>query len=197
MRRQLIYRDCSVGKKESITKMKLIENSVTILYIIRQCPNYIVLLCFLVLQREMEDTHPHLCHGLYSLLFFFSRAAPLPCQPVFTIQIRSIYKYLPWFFIKQSKSPDVGLVFASKGENQKQTREMPWLRDRDCMSGRGLKLKRLCSMFIPWHSNYPTTALILAAKNNITRIYMKSVKIALPLEAMLCLTWLSLRLEDP
>lgn len=137
----------------------------------------------------MEETPPCLCHGLYSLLLSFTVAAPLPCQPVFTIKIRSIYRYLSCFFIKQCKSPDVGLVFASKGENQKQTREMPCSRGRDCMSEHGLKLKRLCSMFIPLHCNYPTTALILAAKNNITRIYMKSVKIALPLERMLCLTW--------
>lgn len=115
MRRQLIYRDYSVGKKESITKMKLIENSVPILYIIEQHPNYIALLCFLELQWEMGETLPYLCHGLYSLLLSFTMAAPLPCQPVFTIKIRSICKYLSCFFIKQSKSPDAELVFASKG----------------------------------------------------------------------------------
>lgn len=77
--RQLIYRDYSVGKKESITKMKLIENSVPILHII-QCSNYIALLCFLELRREMEETLRHLCHGLYSLLLSFTIAcsSPLP-----------------------------------------------------------------------------------------------------------------------
>lgn len=70
------------------------------------------------------------------------------------------------FFIRQSKSSDVGLMLATKGENQKETREKLCSRSRDCMSERGLKIKRLCSMFIPLCCNYPTIALILAAKNN-------------------------------
>lgn len=177
--------------------MKLIESTVPILYIIQQRPNYIALLCFLELQWEMEETVPYLCHGLYSLSLSFTMVAPLPCQPIFTIQIRSIYKYLSCCSIKQSKPPDVGLVFASKGENQKQTREMPCSRGRDCTSERGLKLKRLHSMFIPLPCNYPTTALIFAAKNNTSRICVKSFKTALPLEGMLCLTRRSLWLEDP
>jgi len=130
----------------------------------------------------------HICAIAFIALYAPSPSLLLSCQPVFTIKIKSIYKYLSCFFIKQSKPPDVGLVFAFKGENQKQSREMPHSRGRDCMSERGLKLKRLCSMFIPLHCNYPTVTLILAAKNNITRIYTKSVKTAPPLEEMLYLT---------
>lgn len=72
MKRQRIYRAYSIGKRESITKMKVIDNSVPILYIVQQHPNYIALLCFLELQQEMEGTLPHLCRSLYSLLLSFT-----------------------------------------------------------------------------------------------------------------------------
>lgn len=52
-------------------------------------------------------------------------------------------------------------------------------------------------MFVQLHCYYPTTAIISVAKNNLTRIYMKLLKTALPLEGMLCPVWFSLRLEDP
>lgn len=150
-----------------------------ILYIIQQHPNYIALLCFSELAvRDGRDSPV---------------SAPWPFQPLalfasqyLQYKLEATINIFPVFFIKQSKSPDVGLVFASKRESHKW--EMPSSKGRDCMSEHGRKLKKLFSLFIPLHCNYSTTALIFPATNSWFYIYPCYVKTALPREEVLCLT---------
>lgn len=144
------------------------------------------------------------CSERWKRLFYVRAMAFLascsPCQTVFTIQIRSIYKYLSWFFSLNSP-PDEGLVLASKWKNQKQTWKMPCSKGRDWMSEHGLKLKKpfffFPPQFIPLCCNYPITVLIFPAANIWFYVCPCYVKTALPQEEMLCLTWFSLQLEDP
>lgn len=87
------------------------------------------------------------------------------------------------FPFQHPNAPNVGLLFASKEKNR--SKPGKYLA-QEARTDHGLKLKRLCSTFGSLPCNYPTAALGSAAKNNVTRIYVKPAKTALPLEGILC-----------